>query len=257
MSTTNARLDRQTFSISRELEYFSEAELTTQTGYGKEDWWPGVVAKELGDNSLDACEQAGTPPRIEVDFQGDSLTVVDNGPGLQPKMLERILDFGSRTSDKAAYVAPTRGAQGNAFKTVLVIPYVLAGGKAGQIEVECGGIRHTIVVSTDHVLQRPQVEHRKERIVRNSGMLVRVTVDSASSRTLATACGFLQNLLLNYSLFNPHATVELVDLAEHTLLEATAANWRKRLPTDPTSAHWYNPERLETLLGCYIPSERD
>src|SRR5947207_9282423 len=95
MSTTNAKLDRQTFSISRELEYFSEAELTTQTGYGREDWWPGVVAKELVDNSLDACEQAGTPPRIEVDFQGDSLTVVDNGPGLEPKMLERILDFGS------------------------------------------------------------------------------------------------------------------------------------------------------------------
>src|ERR1035437_9363745 len=94
MSTTNARLNRQTFSISRELEYFSEAELTTQTGYGKDDWWPGVVAKELIDNSLDACEQAGTPPRMEVDFQGDSLTVADNGPGLHPDVLERILDFG-------------------------------------------------------------------------------------------------------------------------------------------------------------------
>jgi len=257
MSTINARLNRQTFSISRELEYFSEAELTTQTGYGKEDWWPGVVAKELVDNSLDACEQAGTPPRIEVDFQGDSLTVVDNGPGLQPKMLERILDFGSRTSDKAAYVSPTRGAQGKAFKTVLVIPYVLAGGKAGQVEVECGGIRHTIVVSTDHVLQRPQVEHRQELVVRNSGTLVRVTVDSASSRALEPDSGFLQNLLLDYSLFNPHATFELVDHGERTLLEATATDWRKWLPTDPTSAHWYNQERLETLIGCYIAGERD
>ena len=51
MSTSNTKLVRQTFSISRELEYFSEAELTTQTGYGKEDWWPGVIAKELVDNA--------------------------------------------------------------------------------------------------------------------------------------------------------------------------------------------------------------
>ena len=252
---TNAKLDRQTFSISRELEYFSEAELTTQTGYGKEDWWPGVVAKELVDNSLDACEQSGTLPCIEVDFQGDSLTVADNGPGLPPEVLARILDFSTRTSDKAAYVSPTRGAQGNAFKTVLAVPYVLAGGKAGQVEVECGGIRHTIVVSTDHVLQRPQVEHRQEPIVRNGGTLVRVTVDSASSRALEQDPGFLQKLLLDYSLFNPHATFELLGQGERSVLEATDTLWRKWLPTDPTSAHWYNQERLETLIGCCIGGE--
>ena len=135
MSSTT--LNRQTFSISRELEYFSEVELTMQTGYGKEEWWPGVVAKELIDNSLDKCEQAGTSPRIEVRFRRDSLSVADNGPGLTSDVLERILDFGSRTSDKTAYVSPTRGAQGNGFKTVLAIPSVLAGGKStGQVEVE-------------------------------------------------------------------------------------------------------------------------
>jgi len=257
MSTTNARLNRQSFSISRELEYFSEAELTTQTGYGREAWWPGVVAKELIDNSLDACEQAGTPPRIEVDFQGDSLTVADNGPGLQPKMLERILDFGSRTSDKTAYVSPTRGAQGNAFKTVLAIPYVLGGRKAGQVEVECDGIRHTIEVSTDHVLQRPQVDHRQESIVRNGGTLVRVTVDAASSKAAEADPGFLQNLVRDFCLFNPHATFDLLIHGERAAVEATTPDWRKWLPTDPTPAHWYNQERLETLIGCCIAAERD
>ena len=61
-------LKRQVFTTSRELEYFSESELTTQTGYPKEQWWPGVVVKELIDNSLDACEQAGVAPVIAVDF---------------------------------------------------------------------------------------------------------------------------------------------------------------------------------------------
>ena len=129
MITSDAKLNRQTFSTSRALECFSEADITTQTGCGREAWWPGVVAKELIGNSLDACEQSGTPPRIEVDFQGDSLTVADNGPGLPADVLERVLNFGTRTSDKAAYVSPTRGAQGNALKTVLAIPYVFGGGQ--------------------------------------------------------------------------------------------------------------------------------
>jgi DNA topoisomerase VI subunit B len=256
MSRSNARLNRQTFSTSRELEYFSEAELTTQTGYGKEYWWPGVVTKELVDNSLDACEQAGTPPRIEVDFQGDSLTVADNGPGLQPDVIERILDFRTRTTDKAAYVSPTRGAQGNAFKTVLAIPYVLGGGKEGQVEVESGGFRHFIGVSTDRVLQRPRIYHRQESIVRNGGTLIRVTVDSASSKTIEPDPEFLQNLLWDFCLFNPHATFDLVFHGERTTVKATIEDWRKWLPTDPTSAHWYNHERLETLIGCCIGAER-
>jgi hypothetical protein len=31
-------LHRQIFTTSRELEYFSKAELVIQTGYSKEDW---------------------------------------------------------------------------------------------------------------------------------------------------------------------------------------------------------------------------
>ena len=183
MSTTKAEFTRQTFTVSRELEYFTETELTTQTGYDKEDWWPGVVAKELIDNSLDACEQAGTPPRIAVEFCGSSLTVADNGPGLRAEVIERILDFSSRTSNKAAYVSPTRGAQGNALKVVLAIPYVLGGGKTGRVELESAGVRHTVSVATDQVLQQPQINHRQQQIVKNKGTLIRVTVDSAKHKT--------------------------------------------------------------------------
>lgn len=252
-----AELKRQTFTISRELEYFSEAELTTQTGYAKEHWWPGVVAKELIDNGLDACEQAGRPPQVKVDFRGDSLTVEDNGPGINPEVVERILDFSTRTSDKMAYVSPTRGAQGNALKTVLAIPYVLAGGNEGVIEIESLGIWHSIRVSTDQIAQRPQIDHHQAEIVRNHGTALRVVLDSPCSKTIPAEPGFLQNLLTDYALFNPHARFELVDGGVHTLIEPTAPEWRKWLPTDPTSPHWYDVERLEALIGCYIAAERD
>jgi len=131
-------LVRQTFTTSRELEYFSETELVTQTGYSREQWWPRVVVKELVDNGLDICEQAGVAPEISVESTGDSLTISDNGPGIPPAVVERILDFATRTSDKAAYVPPTRGAQGNALKTVLAIPYVLNGGRPAAAIIDGG-----------------------------------------------------------------------------------------------------------------------
>jgi DNA topoisomerase VI subunit B len=118
-------LKRQTFTVSRELEYFSKSELITQTGCAKEHWWPGVIVKELLDNALDACEQAQVTPQIRTDFGEGVLAVADKGPGVPAKLVRKIVDFATRTSDKAAYVFPTRGAQGNALKTILTIPDVL------------------------------------------------------------------------------------------------------------------------------------
>ena len=56
----NVTLTRQTFRTSRLLEYFSQKELTLQTGH-EPDRWPEVVVKELIDNSLDACDGPRLP----------------------------------------------------------------------------------------------------------------------------------------------------------------------------------------------------
>ena len=174
-----AELQRQVFTTSRELEYFSESELTTQTGYQKEQWWPSVVVKELLDNSLDACEQAGVAPVISVDFRSQSIVVSDSGPGIASEVVHKILDFSTRTSDKQAYVSPTRGAQGNALKTLLAIPYVLSGGMTGTIEMESQGLRHIVSVSTDHIARRPRIEHETEEIVRTDGTSILLKLDLA------------------------------------------------------------------------------
>jgi len=174
-----AQLERQTFTVSRELEYLTEHELTAQTGYGRQHWWPGVVAKELIDNGLDSCERAGVPPQIQVEMDGDSISVADNGPGLPEQVLTKTLDFTTRTSDKAAYVSPTRGMQGNALKTILAIPYVLSHGVASRVEVAANGVRHLVSVSTDHIRQKPQVEHCTQAIAKTEGTQVRVALDSA------------------------------------------------------------------------------
>jgi hypothetical protein len=52
------KIDRVAFFTSRLMEFCTEKELVAQTGHESYEW-PLVVAKELVDNSIDACEEAG------------------------------------------------------------------------------------------------------------------------------------------------------------------------------------------------------
>jgi DNA topoisomerase VI subunit B len=58
-------LSRHVFKTSRLAEFSSKKELVNQTGHAVEDW-PVVVLKELLDNGLDAGEEAGIAPAIEI-----------------------------------------------------------------------------------------------------------------------------------------------------------------------------------------------
>ena len=75
------RLERSTFRTSRLLDFANEKELTAQTGHPPAEW-PLVIVKELVDNALDACEEAGVTPEISVRVGMHGITVIDNGPGL-------------------------------------------------------------------------------------------------------------------------------------------------------------------------------
>ena len=89
---SRAAFTRTTFTVSRALEFFSEKELQLQIGHGRERW-PLALVKELIDNSLDACESAGTLPDITVTVRPNVVSVRDNGPGLPETTLQRSLDY--------------------------------------------------------------------------------------------------------------------------------------------------------------------
>ena len=133
------RLERTTLTTSRLLDFCSEKELVAQTGHDVEDW-PLVVLKELVDNALDACEEAGVAPEIAVTVGSGGIEVADNGPGIPESTIEGVLDFSSRVSSREAYVAPDRGAQGNALKTIAAIPFVLDG-REGLTQITAQGVR--------------------------------------------------------------------------------------------------------------------
>ena len=85
-------------------------------------------------------------------------------------------------------MSPTRGAQGNALKTILPMAYVLNehhGEEAsGKTIIEAHGIAHHIAFAVDHIKQEPKIEHTRRKpsiVIRGT----RITVELPSARALA------------------------------------------------------------------------
>jgi DNA topoisomerase VI subunit B len=91
--------------------------------------WSIFAIKELIDNGLDDAEQTGVAPEITITVNPawHTISAADNGSGIPPDVVARLLDFRTKTSSREAYVAPTRGQQGNALQTILAMPFALDG----------------------------------------------------------------------------------------------------------------------------------
>ena len=149
------KLTRVPFAVSRLMEFCTKRELINQTGHHEYDW-PFVIAKEMIDNGLDACEEAGIAPIITIDVHGENCVISDNGPGIPAS----VIDYSIRTSSREAYVSPTRGAQGNALKTLLAMPFALHG-SSGTTVVEARDERHMITFRVDQLRQEPVIDHQR------------------------------------------------------------------------------------------------
>ena len=90
------KIERVAFTTSRLMEFASVKELIAQTGHQSYEW-PRVIAKELVDNGIDACEEAGITPSIKVTITTGNaksrrraakptrIVFEDNGPGIPPR----------------------------------------------------------------------------------------------------------------------------------------------------------------------------
>jgi hypothetical protein len=157
-------LDRQTFMTSRQMNFFSEKELVTQTGHSRNEW-SLVFLKETIDNSLDACDEKRIAPEIEIVVDEGSLTVRDNAGGIPDSTIDSVVDFTVRVSSREMYVAPDRGAQGNALMTLLGMPKVLSPDH-GRLVICANGIEHTFRCVADPVSSRLSVfAHNNLRMI--------------------------------------------------------------------------------------------
>lgn len=263
---------RRIFTKNRAMEFFDPDELTKQTEQPPQRW-PIVVLKEIIDNSLDACENADILPHIETHwnhttisegpppFAFGEMSVKDNGPGFPLHVLDKITDFSVFVSDKEAYVAPTRGRQGNALKTVLTIPHVLAtthgiGGGMGHVRIESNGLGREVSISLDRIRGEPILDLEEVETDVTDGTKLTVWPLYSPLQADAARADFY-HFLQCYALFNPHA--EFVASASET---PTAHNEvshpriadkiKKWQPSDPSSPHWYDAQSLGRLIGYHI-----
>jgi Histidine kinase-, DNA gyrase B-, and HSP90-like ATPase len=260
------KLERTTFETSRDAEYFSREGLRKQTGQ-RPDRFAEVVIKELADNALDAAEYAGVVPEVKISAMRRStqlaLSVADNGSGIEPEVVEKILNFSTRTSDKAAYRSPTRGAQGNALKTIVGMPHALGTGEA-PVLIHSHGAKHLIKLKAN-----PAGEIHNDHVVeadkRWRGTSVTVVLPSHTQR-------FDDDHLLHWgraiAVFNPHAFVKIdglgaesyhansEDMEPGVYYKPLTDSLTKYTPGEPTSAHWYDERALAALVFSHIEHAR-
>jgi DNA topoisomerase VI subunit B len=253
------KLTRVAFKVSRLMEFCSEQELQNQTGHAVYEW-PLVVAKELVDNGLDACEEAEVAPRVTVIVEKDTIIVQDNAGGIDAETIDSVLDYTIRVSSREAYVSPTRGAQGNALKTILAMGYVLdrrdGGDRAGVTIIEAQGVAHRIEFRVDHVLNQPKIIHTTAPSPVEVG--TRFTVHWPPSNVHEGMAARFQRLVEAYAWFNPHLTLRGVWFGREFInVEATNPNWEKWRPRNPTSPHWYDEARLQRYLAAHVARDRD
>src|SRR5215218_1078908 len=259
------KLQRTTFEISRAAEYFDARQLSALVGV-PQDEFASVCLKELVDNSLDACEAAGVPPvvgvKVELDDEIIRLSVSDNGPGLPAEVVRKVLDYNIRVSDKAAYRSPTRGAQGNALKTVIGIPYAL--GSREPLVVEAQGVSHRIKPWVDPAGAVHFDYASAERLLEAGGTTV--SLEMPSSRKVDEDDYLAQDFaplhwVRSFAAFNPHATVSYQaksDGSEDTEIYKSTYEgpFKKYVPSQPTSPHWYSVESLKVLVFSHIAHAR-
>lgn len=248
------KLQRTTFESSRAGEYFDARQLSALTGVPQGEF-ASVCLKELIDNSLDACETEGVAPEVGVEVEQEDgvlrLSVSDNGFGIPPEVVRKVLDYSIRVSDKAAYRSPTRGAQGNALKTIIGIPYAL--GSREPIVVVARGVQHTI---------RPWVDPAGEVRVPHSEVPVASLAGTRVSLEIPDKEQDFDPLhwVRSFAAFNPYATFRNLDdysTEEAEIYKSTRKPpFKKYVPSEPTSPHWYSPASLKTLVFSHIAAAR-
>jgi DNA topoisomerase VI subunit B len=252
-------LQRVAFKTSRLAEFVGQRELTAQTGHHPQDW-PLVILKELVDNGLDECEEADIAPEItvEVSIGRGEITVSDNGRGLPAETLSDILDYSYRVSSREAYVSPTRGAQGNALKTLLAMPFALHGSSRTSL-IEAQNERHIITFRVDQLRQEPVIDHQRLPLIpHKKGTSVCIRWPQSACSILSDSKSRFLQIADDFGWLNPHLRIRVEWDGERRVdREPSAPAWKKWRACDPTSAHWYDLARLERYIAAHVSRDQD
>jgi hypothetical protein len=61
----------------------------------------------------------------------------------------------------------------------------------------------------------------------------------------------------DFTWLNPSLSLEVSWFGRRSSVPATQSTWEKWKPSDPTSPHWYDPERFVRLIAAYLSHDAD
>jgi hypothetical protein len=246
---------RETFTVSKALDYLNPDELRKQLGCER-DLWLHALSKEVCDNSLDNCEEIGVLPEIAWTVTDESISFQDYGSGIEADTVESILNLTTKTSSRAAWRSVTRGAQGFFSKCLISLPYAWDTSRPGSVTIKARGVRHEIKVGLDQLIQQPRVEYSRTAEKVQTGTFVEVRLpdlpcifdDDEKARFVLFA--------QQYGALNPHLTLTLTMFGESRTWERTADRCPKWTAANPDPPAWYDLSAFERLLGAMIAKDR-
>ena len=263
----------EAFSFNREYDFIRLDGLSRATGRPAHEW-DMYILKELIDNALDAdeslwCKDPEQSPSLHIKIayiklpdRQQLLVQVENRATFPVEHIEAIFDTRSYTSRNALVKRLTRGALGNALKTLLGIPYALhkrsadtdeEGLQLKPLSIICNETEFLPRYIIDSTAQSIRFTCEKEHCDAVEGTVIRIGLDyfvQEIPRTLTE----LQLLAQQYHLCNPHVhfiwEVEIDDNQElwKEIYEARPGWINKFRETAPVQ--WYSVIAFKELLGA-------
>ena len=256
----------EAFSFNREFDFVRLDRLSRTTGRPAHEW-DFYIIKELIDNALDADEAVWRKEpkqkpilKVRIEFANNQLFVqVSNRTQFPVELIPDIFATYQYTSRKAFVKGLTRGALGNALKTLLGIPYALRNRVSGDwkpdqkpLSIICNKQEYLPIYTVDTTNQNISFECKKIPDNKDTqGTIISVALDyfeQEKPRTLDE----IKRLAQKYNLCNPHANFQwLIEVEEEEWSVEYAANqnWSNKF-RGTAPIHWYSMTAFQDLLGA-------
>jgi len=242
---------------SSTAEYF--AKNLQQVGFSSPLKAVLTTLKEAVDNSLDACEEAGIAPELDISIQKigkgsskntDLISVIveDNGPGLKPEQLPQV--FGEYlASSKFGRGQCSRGQQGIGISAATTWAQ-LTNARGVQVLSKTKAMRKAVEGVIDVDIKGNKGLFKNKRIVdwdKKHGLRVEFQIDG---RVQLNGDGGLLTYLEGTTLVNPHLNMRYVLLDKEKIVKRVTDEVPK-IPA-PTPPHPHTMKLGEFLTHAHL-----
>ncbi len=179
--------------------------------YGKQRTLTTIV-HELVTNSLDACEEAGILPDIEVKISaiGDEyyeIGVIDNGPGIPEEKIGSALGK-LLAGTKFHRLVQTRGQQGIGVSGIILFSQITTGKPSKVISGTNTGRTISLEISIDSKTNSPKITDKHYLEKKFRGLAIRSKFKEIQYKKGQNS---VDEYLRRTAISNPHATIKFED----------------------------------------------